>query len=81
MKKYIIGKALREAGFKHPAPTTLEPATVEVGKKLEVKRWIGRVNFYKDNPPVSTTIDLDVTYRINKVNDIEIMKVEATNER
>ena len=81
MKKYIIGKALREAGYRHPAPTTLDPPEVEVGKKMDVRRWKGRVDFYKNNPPVSTTVDMDITYRLNKVNDIEIMKVEVTNER
>lgn len=81
MRKYIIGKALRQAGFKHPAPTTLDPPEVEVGEKMEVKKWVGRVDFYKDNPPVSTTVDMSVRYRMDNVNDIQIMNVEVTNER
>lgn len=81
MEKYIIGKALREAGFRHPAPITLTPPVVEVGEKKKVMKWSGKVDFYKENPPVKTTVDLEVTYRLNGENDIDLLKVTATNER
>ena len=78
MIKYVVGKALRELGVKHPAPISMEPPTLKVapGKILE---WTGVVHYYANNPPVKSKCDLKIKYKLDKKNDIIILEKSMTN--
>ena len=80
MIKYVIGKALRELGVKHPAPMSMEPPDMKVEPK-KLLEWEGVVHYYAGNPPVKNKCDLYIKFKLDKKNDIVIIEKRISNEK